>query len=81
MDDKAINIESYRLSVCDVQSSRRNFPGYMEAQVYSLDELRGGDTSGHTETDNVTDPGRAESATTINKKARLQRDRWPNKRS
>lgn len=64
------NIEAYKLPVTDTQTERRNFPGYTEAQVYSLDELRDGDTGGTTETDSKTDPKGSGGYTKINSKRR-----------
>lgn len=43
--------KSYNLPAIDVQSARRNFPGYSEAQCYTLTDMRRGDYSGTTETD------------------------------
>ena len=48
------NIDDYGLPVIDVQTARRNFPGYAEAQVYSLEDMQGGDISGATDTDAYT---------------------------
>jgi hypothetical protein len=42
----------YELPVCDVQSERRNFPGYVEYEPM----LPLTDTSGTTETDSATAP-------------------------
>lgn len=64
-------IESYRLPVIDVDTQKRNFPGYAESHFYSLDEIRQGDDSGTTESD-VNAPemyGESEEGySTINKK-------------
>lgn len=62
------NIESYNLPICDVQTQRRNFPGYSESQVYSLADLQMGDTSGTTDTDSKTSSQGDEGTTRINKK-------------
>lgn len=44
-----------KLSVCDVQRERRNFPGYEEKSYFSLQDIVSGDISGSTETDSKTD--------------------------
>ena len=38
----------------DVRNERRNFPGYREANVFSLTDMQGGDSSGTTDTDAKT---------------------------
>ena len=48
--------KEYKLPICDTQKERRNFAGYEENQVYTLEDLRQGDTEGTTETDSKTDP-------------------------
>jgi hypothetical protein len=73
------DIKAYNLPVIDVQTEKRNFPGYTEANYYSLDEIRMGDESGTTETDDATAP-KSGGYTTINKKSG-PKDKWPNKRS
>ncbi len=67
------HIEEYKLPAIDVQTARRNFPGYTEAQVYTLDEIRGGDTWGTTETDSDTHPQGSGGYTKINTKMRKMR--------
>ena len=65
--DLGTNISSYKLPIVDTQKDKRNFPGYERRVVYSLEDLKKGDTSGTTETDSATDspdPGYTE----INKK-------------
>lgn len=66
MAQAAPTTEDYKLPVCDTQTERRNFPGYMEEQFYTLPEIQEGDTSGTTDTDRDgnTDKG----VTKINKK-------------
>ena len=49
------SIKGYKLPVCDVDTEKRNFPGYEEKQWYSLDEIRDGDFFGTTDTDEKTD--------------------------
>ena len=78
------DIADYGLPVIDVDTERRNFPGYGMAQHYSMEEIMQGDSSGTTETD-ATNPDeryeRGDGYTTINSKGVQQRDRWPNRRS
>jgi len=63
------DIDDYGLPVIDVQTQRRNFPGYTESQVYSLADLQMGDTAGTTETDSFTEPKGSGGYTRINKKS------------
>lgn len=51
------HIAAYKLPAIDVDTARRNFPGYTESQCYTLDDMRMGDISGTTETDSDTDKG------------------------
>src|SRR5437016_1765361 len=62
------NIESYRLPVTDVQTHRRNYLGYTESQPFSLEDIRGGDISGSTETDSATETKGSGGYTKINQK-------------
>lgn len=65
--EQGTNLGSYMLPVNDTQKVKRNFPGYEKRTVYSLEDLKKGDSSGTTETDSATnspDPG----YTDINKK-------------
>lgn len=64
------DIASYKLPACDVDTHRRNFPGYTESVPYSLDEMRMGDISGTTETDSKTDPKGSGGYTKIYSKAK-----------
>lgn len=64
------DIQQYELPLCDVDVQRRNFPGYAEKKVYSLDDIRMGDTSGTTETDSATDPAGSGGYTKINSRAK-----------
>lgn len=61
-------LSSYKLPVTDVQTDKRNFPGYAVEMEYSLAEICEGDTSGTTETDSVTHKGGGSGYTKINKK-------------
>lgn len=71
--ESSYQIGSYNLPVCDVQEKKRNFPGYTESQVYTLDELRGGDTSGTTDTDSKTSSQGDEGSTRIyNKRGKVR---------
>jgi hypothetical protein len=45
------DIQNYELPLCDVDIQRRNFPGYTEAKVYSIEDIVEGDRSGSTDTD------------------------------
>lgn len=65
-DVKSSHISSYKLPTTDQDKERRNFPGYSEHKVYSLEDLRQGDTSGTTETDSKTDPKGSGGYTKIN---------------
>jgi len=47
------DINNYNLPVIDVQTEKRNFPGYSEANYFSLTDIRQGDYSGTTETDST----------------------------
>jgi hypothetical protein len=49
------SIKGYKLPVCDVDTEKRNFPGYDKKQWYNLAELREGDYGGTTDTDADTD--------------------------
>ena len=49
------DIHGYKLPVTDVDTAKRNFPGYEKKQWYTLDELRSGDIMGTTDTDSETD--------------------------
>jgi hypothetical protein len=49
------SIKGYKLPVTDVDTARRNFPGYEKKQWYNLEELREGDYGGTTDTDSETD--------------------------
>lgn len=49
------SIKDYKLPVTDVDTAKRNFPGYEKKQWYSLDELRAGDIGGTTDSDSETD--------------------------
>ena len=69
MEDSS-NIASYKLPVCDVDTKRRNFPGYSEENVFTLSDIMGGDESGTTDTDSKTDPKGSDGYTTIYSKRR-----------
>lgn len=58
----AVSPENYNLPVTDVDTEKRNFPGYHE---YELEATW--DTEGTTETDSVTDPGGEGGYTKINR--------------
>jgi hypothetical protein len=64
------DIENYKLPDIDVDTERRNFPGYTQSQPYSLDEIRQGDISGTTETDSKTDPAGSAGYTRINNRSK-----------
>lgn len=49
------SIKGYELPVIDVDTARRNFPGYEKKQWVTLDEWRDGDYAGSTDTDSSTD--------------------------
>lgn len=74
------DIDRYKLPAIDVQTTRRNYPGYAENQYFSLEDIRGGDISGSTETDSVTHPQGSGGYTKINQKSG-PKSRWPNVRS
>ena len=61
-------LSSYSLPVIDVCHAKRNFPGYTEEMVYSMQEIIMGDTSGTTETDSKTDTKGSGGYTKINSK-------------
>lgn len=50
-----INIESYKLPICNTDEQRRNFKGIVDHGVIDKD-IWSGDTSGTTETDSKTNP-------------------------
>lgn len=81
--DTSANLEAYRLPVTDTQEARRNFSGYQVNQFVSLADLQQGDSSGTTETDEATDPSRKgeQGYTSLNKKLKGLKDKWPSKRS
>lgn len=49
-----ISTKDYELPVTDVQTDRRNFPGYAEANYFTLQDIATGDTPGTTDTDAET---------------------------
>lgn len=49
--DGSHEISSYGLTKTDQDTERRNFPGCQEYTVYSLEDIRKGDTEGTTDTD------------------------------
>lgn len=69
------DINSYNLPVTDVQSQRRNFPGYSEQVFFSLEEIQQGDSAGTTETDEITDTSKDNFETRINRKSG-PKSRW-----
>jgi hypothetical protein len=60
---------AYSLPVTDTAKARRNFQGYEEHQLYTLEDIRMGDTHGTTETDSKTDPKGSGGYTKINTKS------------
>ena len=60
----------YNLPICDVDSERRNFPGFTEQEFFTLADIQQGDSSGTTETDSKTDPKGSGGYTKINSKRR-----------
>jgi len=48
------DIENYYLPVIDTQTERRNFPGYTEAEYFTMVDIQEGDQSGATDTDAAT---------------------------
>jgi hypothetical protein len=51
-----VHIDDYDLPVTDVDTARRNFPGFNEGQYCSIEDLQKGDTEGTTDSDSDTDP-------------------------
>ncbi|SRR5258708_25862421 len=74
------DIESYKLPVVDVDTSRRNYPGYDKQEVYTMEDIQQGDISGTTETDSSTHPQGSGGYTKINQKMG-KRQHVPIKRS
>jgi len=62
-----IKLADYKLPVVDCDTQRRNFPGYEEAQLVSVEDLKGGDTEGTTETDSKIAPEDRKEYTKLNK--------------
>jgi hypothetical protein len=67
-EDGSHRIEAYKLPITDQDTERRNFKGYDKAEVYTLEDMRKGDSSGTTETDSKTDPKGSGGYTKINQK-------------
>lgn len=78
------DIAEYGLPAIDVQSEMRNFPGYTEANYYSLENIQDGDISGATDSDSATEklPGRNTGGgyTKINQKSG-PRSKWNSRSS
>lgn len=51
-----IKSSDYKLPICDVDSERRNFPGYQEAEL-KIPEMRQQDNEGHTMTSRLSELG------------------------
>lgn len=62
------DISAYSLPITDVDTTKRNFPGYTMELEYSLDEIIQGDSSGTTETDSKTDTKGSKGYSKINQK-------------
>lgn len=62
------DISSYSLPITDVDTTKRNFPGYAMEMEYSLEEIIAGDSSGTTETDSKTYPKGSGGYSKINQK-------------
>jgi hypothetical protein len=66
-----ITMDDYHLPVTDVQTARRNFPGYTVEESTTMQDLVTGETEGTTDTDYATHKhyGEESGYTKINKKS------------
>lgn len=62
------NISEYKLPDIDVCHERRNFPGYKEQEVYTIEDMKACSQYGTTDTDSETDTAKDEGLASIYKK-------------